>query len=183
VKPHTPRIVSLLRHGEYDLADHGTYGLTGRGREQARLAALWLKGRPIEKVYSSGLVRAKETADIVSSVLAMPYRSMNLFNEGVPTAVKGLDTPAETIAEDRTRMDRAYARFFAYKEDEQFDLVVCHANLIRYFVCKALGVSPRKWTKMVSNHASVTEIMVSPKGVTRLLTYNESGYLPHELRT
>ena len=62
-------------------------------------------------------------------------------------------------------------------------MVVCHANLIRFFVCKALGVSVRKWTKMLSNHASCTEIMVSPKGVTRLLSYNEAGYLPHELRT
>ena len=178
-----PRIVALLRHGEYDLADHGSFGLTTRGRDQARLAGQWVKGRPVEKLYSSGIVRAKETAEIISPILGMPYRALNMLGEGVPTAVKGLDASPETIAEDRARMDRAYAKFFTYKEGELYDLIVCHANLIRYFVCKALGVNPRKWTKMVSNHASCTEIMISSKGVTRLLSYNEAGYLPHELRT
>ncbi len=178
-----PRIVALLRHGEYDLSEHSTFGLTVRGREQARLAGAWLKGRPVEKLFASTLVRAQETAEVVSRELGQPIRSMNLLTEGTPTTVKGIEISLETVQADRARMDRAYAKFFTYKEDELYDVVVCHANLIRYFVCKAMGVSVRKWTKMVSNHASCTEIMVSPKGVTRLISYNEAGYLPHELRT
>jgi serine/threonine-protein phosphatase PGAM5 len=177
------RLVVLLRHAEYDTSPDGTFGLTERGREQARIAGTWLARRVFDRVLSSSLVRARETADIVAGSLGMDYKAMNLLAEGVPTPVRSLSAAKHVIAEDRERMERAFKRLFVYREDGLSDLVVCHANMIRYFVCRVLRAPVRRWTRMLSNHASVTEIAISHKGACRLLVYNQTAYLPEEMRT
>lgn len=69
--------VFLARHGEAvdDIED--CYGgiadfpLTDRGREQARALAELLAGRGIQRVFSSPLARARETAELVADTLGL----------------------------------------------------------------------------------------------------------------
>ncbi|MCY4525868.1 MAG: histidine phosphatase family protein [Anaerolineaceae bacterium] len=64
--------VHLVRHGEVYNPQHITYGrlpgfgLSERGREQARAAALWLQKRPLDALYCSPMQRAGETAAILA---------------------------------------------------------------------------------------------------------------------
>ena len=67
----------LARHGETDwnrdgrFQGHADPPLNERGRRQARAHAELLAGEPIEAVYSSDLLRAQETAQIVATQLGL----------------------------------------------------------------------------------------------------------------
>ncbi len=55
--------------------------LTDKGRAQAALLAEKLAGRPILKVYTSPILRARETAQIVSAKLGVPYEVTRTLKE------------------------------------------------------------------------------------------------------
>ncbi len=67
--------ILLIRHGETtgDLEDRygGTYDdhLTEEGRQQLARTAHLLKGKEVDKIYSSTLIRARESAEIINEVL------------------------------------------------------------------------------------------------------------------
>ncbi len=67
--------IFLIRHGESTSDIEDRYGgdyddhLTEQGRDQARMIAQKLHGEGIEKVYSSPLLRARETAEILAPIV------------------------------------------------------------------------------------------------------------------
>lgn len=175
-----------MRHGQYGLEDSGR--LTELGREQALLTGKWifqhLDGQRIDAVWSSTLPRARETAAIVaSSITSSRVRSVGLLREGMYSKVKGYDIPANERQEDRTRADAAYERFFRTSRTDRLEIVVCHGNLIRYLVCRAIAVPVVRWTRMNSNHCSITRILVRDTGAVRLVSYNETAHLPPKMVT
>lgn len=68
----------LVRHGQTDWNLEGRYQgqsdvpLNENGRYQARLLAQKLKSCPFAAIYTSDLVRARETADILAAALHLP---------------------------------------------------------------------------------------------------------------
>ncbi len=68
--------------------------------------------------------------------------------------------------------------------EDGFRVVVCHANLIRYFICRALGVSAvNVWGQFEINHAGLTRIDIGANGQFKVLAVNECGHLPPSLHT
>ena len=70
----------LVRHGEIDWNSERCWqgytdrSLNERGREQARVLGAELSGRPIDAIYSSDLLRARETAEIVAAEIGLEVR-------------------------------------------------------------------------------------------------------------
>ncbi|WP_205324552.1 histidine phosphatase family protein [Glycomyces sp. YM15] len=64
-------IVYVVQHGEKERVQ-GDPGLTARGREQAALAAEWLRDKGLRAVYASPLLRARQTAEAVAAVAGLP---------------------------------------------------------------------------------------------------------------
>ncbi len=85
-------IILLLRHGESegDLRDvhegRADFPLTDKGREQASKAAKWISNHySVNKIYSSTLLRAKETAHLLSMETNIPIEfreNLMEFNNG-----------------------------------------------------------------------------------------------------
>lgn len=83
----------------------------------------------------------------------------------------------------RARAERAFERYFAHRSRRaRTEVIVCHGNLIRHFVCRALGVPAGAWDSMDTYLCSITRILVHPNGLRILLSFGETGHLPRELR-
>lgn len=67
--------------------------------------------------------------------------------------------------------------------EHTYEICVCHANLIRYFVMRALQLPPEAWIRLRGEHASVTEIVVHPDGRVELARFADVGHLPARLQT
>ena len=80
--------IYLVRHGESEAnVQHvisnreSPFGLTERGRAQARTLADQLKGIPFKTVFSSPVLRARETADILSKAFHLTYQVTEALRE------------------------------------------------------------------------------------------------------
>lgn len=176
------RTLVFLRHGQYEAESRGE--LTALGREQARLTAKYLEGLRFDLVWSSTLPRARETADIVAGHLGgIRVRHTGLLREGLYTKVEGYDVPASERRADRARADAAYAKIVRASRAERTELVVCHGNLIRYLMCRALHTPVAKWLRMTTSHCGLSRVIVRDTGAVRVVSYNETSHLPIKLVT
>ena len=78
----------FVRHGESEaniqhvISNYGShFGLTERGRQQVHVLADRLKDMPITTMYSSPVLRAMDTADILYQSLDLPYRVTEALRE------------------------------------------------------------------------------------------------------
>lgn len=112
--------VLLIRHGETDFnREHRLQGLMAtplneRGREQAAAVARYLQGLLIDALYTSPVLRAQETAEIIGKQTGLPPRSDERLREIEFGQFEGL-----TFAEIERRFPAAHrnwrAGYMAYK--------------------------------------------------------------------
>ncbi len=96
--------------------------------------------------------------------------------------IKGIST--EEIARDRQQAEKAFEQYFRPAgEQNEYEAIICHGNLIRYFICRVLQVSPLIWMNFEIYNSSISTVEIDPMGNAILLSYNESGHLPEELKT
>jgi len=77
-------MIYLMRHGADPSDRYGgwsPYGLTATGKDQVHAAKNNLRGKGITQIYSSDLVRAKETAEIVAAELSLEIIYLPQFRE------------------------------------------------------------------------------------------------------
>ena len=188
------RTLVLVRHGHYvpgpaanpDLGP----GLSPVGVAQARLVGARLAAMPsgFAALLVSPLQRARDTAATISG--DFPGRKFTVVNDLAectpPTSDAGImsrESP-EDLAACQAQLERAYARFFQpAKGKPQTDLLVCHGNVIRYLVTRALGVDTKSWFKMSVGHASITTIRIEADGRTKVIAVGDVGHLPPNFLT
>lgn len=189
-KPKATRNILLIRHSQYNLSgvtDKERF-LTPLGREQAeftgqRLAALGLK---YDLLIHSSMTRATETANIISKHLpGVDLVSCDLLREGAPIEPVPPVThwkPDAVYHEDGARIEAAFRRYIhradPKQKEDSYEIIVCHANVIRYFVCRALQFPPEGWLRMGLNNGSITWLTIRPSGRVALRTLGDSGFMP-----
>lgn len=62
-----------------------------------------------------------------------------------------------------------------------YEIYVCHMNLIRYFVMRALQLPPEAWLRLRGDNAGITEIIIHPDGRVSLSRFADVGHLPIEI--
>eukprot|EP00927_Polykrikos_kofoidii_P078688 TRINITY_DN75499_c0_g1_i1.p1 TRINITY_DN75499_c0_g1~~TRINITY_DN75499_c0_g1_i1.p1 ORF type:complete len:358 (-),score=35.09 TRINITY_DN75499_c0_g1_i1:42-1115(-) len=208
------RHVILIRHGQYNEASDcdSHRGLTYIGQLQAeltgkRLGAMFPPsgGVRISRMHVSGLLRARETAAIISDYLphdcAISEPDPRL-NEGVfAVAVPGW-TPGdlEMVREDRLRGETTFQDYFHKRchresspsatgteeeEDElhECEVIVGHANHMRYWICRALQLPPEAWLRFQPFNCSITYLIVTPGDSVQMRLFGDVGHMPQELVT
>lgn len=89
--------------------------------------------------------------------------------------------------EEGARIEAAFRRYFYRAPPEQnedsFDVLVCHGNVIRYFVCRVLQFPPEGWLRMSVAHCSITAVTIKPNGRVTLRCLGDTGHLPPYLIT
>jgi broad specificity phosphatase PhoE len=153
----------LIRHGESEwnaerrLQGHADPPLSVRGREQVRQLAGMLKGRPMARVITSDLTRARQTAELLG-YRAEPDAGWREIQVGIWTG--------RNIDELRSKQGGEYrdwrAGRFTPPEGESWDafgrrigdaltalaeeagdvMVVCHGGVVRAAVWMLLGIEP-----------------------------------------
>ncbi|XP_065333071.1 serine/threonine-protein phosphatase PGAM5, mitochondrial isoform X1 [Cloeon dipterum] len=191
------RHILLIRHGQYNLSGKTDKErtLTDFGQQQAtltgkRLAELAL---PYSSLIRSTMTRAIETAALIGKHLDkdIPSESCPLLHEGAPIPPEppvGHWRPEQhQFFEDGARIEAAFRKHFHRADPAQvrdsYDVLVCHANVIRYFVCRALQFPPEAWLRFSLQHGSITWLSVQPSGRVTLRALGDTGHMPPHLLT
>jgi len=66
------------------------------------------------------------------------------------------------------------------RPNHEFDIIVCHGNIIRYFVCRALQVPPEAWLRQSVFNCSITYIMIKPNGYVSCRMIGDIGHIGYK---
>jgi serine/threonine-protein phosphatase PGAM5 len=180
--------VYLVRHGAYDsdsTVDEITgNGLNALGHQQARLLAARLAVLPVHptSLVASTYRRAWETADDIGAVLKLPVTRDSVLHECAISSDREdfmRKHPADEVALCDSNFAIAWRRYMTpTPAADRFDVLVCHGNVIRAFVSRAVSGDPRHWLQMDIGNASLTVLAVRPDGTPRLVMFSDVGHLP-----
>jgi serine/threonine-protein phosphatase PGAM5 len=188
------RHILLIRHGQYHLkgtCDEERH-LSELGVEQAELTGDRLKnsGVTFTSFITSNMKRAIQTAEIILDHLAQPGLEIQhkdpMLKEGAPCQaeppISSWHPDLHQYYEDGSRIEAAFRKYFHRADpdqaEESFEIIVCHANVIRYFVCRAMQFPPEAWLRISLNHTSLTMLSILPSGRVVLRCLGDSGHLP-----
>mmetsp|Transcript_8384 Transcript_8384/g.13894 ORF Transcript_8384/g.13894 Transcript_8384/m.13894 type:complete len:268 (-) Transcript_8384:2523-3326(-) len=202
------RQVILIRHGQYvqGVTSDEKRKLTELGVEQARRTGKRLRELidgnvvyPIRSVKYSTMTRATQTfLHILPSLPPLrPYQCQpcSMIREA---AVCRPDPPSlqwkvtdEQFAKEGTQTSAAFANYIQRAVDEEedgvegnhCDIFVCHGNVIRYFVMRALQLPPEAWLRTAVYNASITVLTIYPSGRVSLYGMGDVGHLPVDMIT
>lgn len=118
-----PLELLLIRHGESQFNLDGSGGfdsaLTGLGRDQARRLASWLVANISPAVfYSSTMVRARETAEIIQSVINLPIQFRDDLREAdfeIGAAMPQFLHPVNAIGGQTIELDDSHPSYVAFQ--------------------------------------------------------------------
>ncbi|CAH1801564.1 unnamed protein product [Owenia fusiformis] len=189
-KPTATRHLFLIRHGQYNLEGITDFErkLTALGKEQADFTGLRLSlmKQPWTKLISSTMTRAKETADIITKHLPedVPRDYCDFLREGAPIPPEPPVGHWRPEHQDGSRIEAAFRKYFhradADQLEDSYEILVCHANVIRYFVCRGLQFPPEAWLRISLNNGSITHMYIRPNGRVGIRYMGESGHMPVE---
>ena len=190
-KPAGKTIV-IVRHGHYvsDANDSSPGpGLSPLGIAQARLVAARLGGMaPFDAIVASPMTRAHETANVIAESLSgVPFETDSRLEECTPATrrkeIMERETP-EKMSACAAQLDALFAaRFVPASGTPKRELLVCHGNVTRYLVTRALNVDTAAWLEMSVGHASITQILVEPDGTFKINSVGDIGHIPPNLQT
>ena len=139
------------------------------------------------------MIRAIETAEEIKKVFDEKKVSWQLVEQSDLIA-EGPPYPSEPpiskwcaeheYFEESARIEAGFRKFI-HRADENLteetnDVIVCHANVIRYYVCRALQIAPEAWLRQSLCHGSITWLRVSPKGHVSIRVLGDHGFQPIE---
>lgn len=182
--------------------------LTPLGKQQAHLTGKRLaemirghgtlyKACPVTTIVSSDMARAKETAAIIARYLprsVIRSEPDSMLNEGIPAQI--IPTRPElniqqNLNKNRKRIEAAFQKYIfrnteKHMEDHpksserhEFEVIVCHGNVIRYFFCRALQLPPEAWLRMSTYNCSLTYLLIKPNGRVSARMMGDIGHLPY----
>jgi serine/threonine-protein phosphatase PGAM5 len=158
----------------------------------------------IKAIHQSDMARAKETASLIASWLpGVPVTAPDArLNEGIPAPMIPLrpDVPSieQAVDADRDRIEEAFQKYIHRSEttpeesnkggtsgtnqevEQEFEIIVCHGNVIRYFFCRALQLPPEAWLRLSVFNCSLTYLMIHPNGYVQARMLGDVGHLDYD---
>lgn len=190
------RYLYLVRHGEQVDAEYGLPEgpLSARGQRQAELIAERLSGVPFTHAYTSPLQRAIDTAAAMTKRMpAIQAEPSALLMDCVPSGPSP-EMPSvfepffggvseDEIQAGEAQMADAAAEWLSVGKGDTHELLITHNFVIAWFVREVFGAEPWRWMGINQAHCGLTIIRVRTAKPAVLVTHNDLGHLPAELRT
>jgi broad specificity phosphatase PhoE len=193
----------LVRHGESEgnargvLQGHTDFGLSALGREQARVTAERLSRERIDRVVSSPLRRASETAEAIAERLGLlvePEPGLMEYDIGVASGLTGAE-----IRERHPKIMEAYARgerpqFEGEEGRDVFEarlllvleslrardetiVAVAHGGVVSALCAWVVGIDGRRPGIFQSANCSITELFTDRGGQVVIRLHNDTCHL------
>lgn len=181
----------LIRHGEPDttLDDLSDPPLTEIGHKQAAATAEHLAGEDLHAIYVSPQLRAQQTCTPLAATHGLSATTDERIAEFdyeigeylTYKSFEGMDRAQVTAKFEELQGPAFHGRVMAGMNDiiaanaGQNVAVVCHGGVINVVLRSVLEASK----SVGPDHASVTRIWASSKGVRTVDTFNERTWLSH----
>lgn len=147
----------IVRHGETDwnvkglIQGHSDIELNKKGEKQAKLLKKELRNIKFDIVFSSDLLRAKRTAEIIALEKSLVIQTTKVLRERSYGRFEGksVDIIADIDYPDIESDEQIIARFLTFLREtaaansNKTILVVCHGGIMRVLLSH-LGFSERK---------------------------------------
>jgi serine/threonine-protein phosphatase PGAM5 len=167
--------IFLVRHGEADSEIEGV-PLTNKGILGAKSVAGALKKYNFEKIYSSDLLRVKQTCEEFTKNYIEDSRLGEVYRVLIGGPIKeGTSEGRET--RDKKRADEFFEELLKKNGDP---LIFCHGNLIRYYLNKVLKSKENLWESMTINNCSIS-ILEFKDNLLEIKEVNLINHLPKEI--
>ena len=176
-------VLHLVRHAEAQPGAAGDPALSPHGVEQAEQLARWLGRLAVDVILHGPARRARETATILGSRLALPVEESDLARDRTPYPDDG-DQAYSTAARDwlaATPLDErdpggrdlseASAMLLA-TSDGRSVAVVTHAYVVAWSVAHALGAAQDAWLRLPVENASLTTLDHNSRGELIVRRFN-----------
>lgn len=185
------RHLYVVRHGAADALGE----LTATGRAQCERLGARLAHLPLDVVRHSPLPRAAASAQVVAARLpGVPVAPADELVDHVPHVPAPADVPASLqgffdgygaaeAAAGRALADALVARFVTPEPTaDTHELLVTHGFQVAWLVRHVLDAPDARWLGLNSGNAALTVIEVRPGVPPALVSFNDMGHLPPELR-
>ncbi len=186
----------LVRHGEQKDAEHGMPDgpLSARGKLQAQAIASRLANVPFDAAWHSPLQRAQETAHIMTkNIPGLQAKPTALLMDCIPSGPSpelphafepffGAVTEDE-IEAGQAQMADAVSEWLSPAREERHELLITHNFVIAWFVREVFGAPAWRWMGLNQANCGLTIIRVRTAKPPVLISHNDLGHLPPELRT
>ncbi len=193
----------LVRHGQSEgnaagiIQGHSDFALTELGRIQAGVTAERLSREAVDRIASSPLLRAVQTAETVAAALSLPVESEPALREYDMGEASGL-TGAQLrerfphVLEAYSRGERAtfpgeegrdvfHVRIGAFlervRESDETVVAVAHGGVISAVCYEILGIDTRRRGMFQVANCSITEFVRDRGGRLLLARHNDTCHM------
>jgi len=155
--------VTLIRHGEtWWNADgrwqgHANVGLNPTGHEQVARVAEWLRGEEISAIYSSDLVRARQTAEAIAACAGIPVVTEIRLREIDVGEWQGM-TRDEVLQWDAERLQAVRSGGYAVRRPSGESLQDVADRVLALFE-EVVGAYPGKHVIFVSHGGTIRMLL------------------------
>ena len=167
--------IILIRHGEADPKIENT-PLTNKGFLEAKSVAKELKKHSFKKIYSSNLLRAKQTCEEFTKDYIEDGRLREIYRVLIGGPIKE-GTSKDREINDRKRVDELFEELLKTEEDV---ILFCHGNIIRYYLNKVLNSKENLWETMTINNCSIS-ILEFNNDLLEIKEINLISHLPKDI--
>ncbi len=161
-KQHMVTSIILIRHGTAEIKPPNEpkipgRGLTTTGKKQSIKTAQFLKGANFSKIYTSTMMRAIETAKLITTQEIIQCEELVEFNKIIfEEEPDDIDKFNENM-EMAIRTKEFFEKIIRENRDSKI-LIVTHGNVIRYLICCALNLKHYKSPNFFIDNASITHL-------------------------
>ncbi len=145
--------IVLVRHGDANPKIEGT-PLTKKGIFQAKAIVKELKNYENYKIYSSDLIRAKQTCEEFTKNYSEDKRIREIYRKLIGGAIKEKTNQNREI-NDKKRADDFLKEIIKNGENV---LIFCHGNLIKYYLNKVWKSNENLWISKEIKNCSISKL-------------------------
>jgi serine/threonine-protein phosphatase PGAM5 len=155
-----------------------------RAKETASLISSWLPGVPVtdpdarlnEGIPAPMIPLRPDVPNAEQAVDADHDRIEEAFQKYIHRSEEATPSSSSSSPEESSKGGTDDAN----QVEQEFEIIVCHGNVIRYFFCRALQLPPEAWLRLSVFNCSLTYLMIQPNGYVQARMLGDVGHLDYD---